>query len=72
MAPGVAVMVMLEPEIVTGLKEEELVKPKVVVPSKVTVVPGRRAERSRAEPLGTAMLERTMFVQEATAEGICE
>lgn len=38
---------------------------KVVVPSKVTVVPSVRSVKSRVVPAGTVMPERTMLVQSA-------
>ena len=69
-APGFAVMVIPAPLMVKGLKVEEFVNPKVVRPSKVTVVPACRPERSIAEPFGAAILDRTILVQEATAGDI--
>jgi hypothetical protein len=39
--------------------------PKVVVPSKITVVPEVRSVRSRITPDGTAMLERIIVAQDA-------
>lgn len=62
--------VMPAPLMVIGLKEDEFVKPNVVSPSNVTVVPAWSPERSMAEPLGAAMLDKTMLVQEATAAEI--
>ena len=69
-APGLAVIVMLSPPMVIGLKVEELVKPKVVSPSNVTVVPVFSPERLIGEPFGAAILDRTMLVQDATAAEI--
>lgn len=69
-APGLAVMVIPAPLMVIGLKLEEFVNPKVVRPSKVTVVPAWRPDRSIADPFGAAILDRTMLVQEAMAEEI--
>lgn len=61
---------MLSPPMVIGLKVEELVKPKVVSPSNVTVVPILSPERFIAEPFGAAILDKTMLVQDATAAEI--
>lgn len=70
MAPGFAVMVIPTPLMIIGLKLEEFVNPKVVEPSKVTVVPAWRPDRSIAEPFGAAILDRTMLVHEVTADDI--
>jgi hypothetical protein len=58
--------------IVIGLKVDELVKAKVVKPSKVTVVPVLRLRRLIVSLAGIAIFERTIFVQEATAAEIWE
>lgn len=71
-APGLAVTVIPLPLMVMRSKEDELVKPKVVSPSNVTVEPALRPERSIADSPGTAMLDRTMLVHEATAAEIWE
>ena len=62
---------MPDPLIVIGLKLEELVKPKVVSPSNLTVDPARSPERSTADPSGTAMFDKTISVQDFTAAEIC-
>jgi hypothetical protein len=45
-APGALVMVTPLPPKVMGLNVDEFVKPKVVVPAKVTTVPALTFERS--------------------------
>ena len=68
-ASGSAVIVMLVPPALI-MAEFALAYSKRVMPTNLTVVPGRRAERSSVDLPGTVIPSRTMEVQAAVAAGM--
>lgn len=70
--PGVPRIVTLLPAIWIGLNCELLVKPKLVVPEKMSVAPTLSLVRTRALLAGAWMLERVMDMHDATAGEIWE
>ena len=71
-ASDVAVIVIPEPPNTIGSKELLLVKPNVVVPAKVTVVPALTLDRSILLSEGAYTLLKVISVDDATQGAICE